>query len=241
MFAALIVAAAFSREVVNRRFRTYPTDELDDETPDGPDAELRLPACEPAVPVTVGGSPSGEPRRLASAFNGGGSDGNARGRPRGDDGDGYDDEDDDATEVRRLRRSVAVEVVIALVVLTITALLVNAAPARSVETAPISMTLKSSDVWVDVVIAPGVAGGNDIHLTALPVGDTVVNVEDMTVQLTRPGADLPPFTVPLRKLGPGHYIAPLYDIPYPGEWQMTVRVTLSATDESVLVGKFTLR
>ena len=240
-FAALIVAAAFSREVVNRRFRAYPTDEPDDEPPEGPDAEIRLPAHEPAVPVTVGGSPSGEPRRLASAFNGGGSDGNGRGRPRGDDGDGYDDEDDDATEVRRLRQSVAAEVVIALVVLTITALLVNAAPARSVETAPISMTLKSSDVWVDVVIAPGVAGGNDIHLTALPVGDTVVNVEDMTVQLTRPGADLPPFTVPLRKLGPGHYIAPLYDIPYPGEWQMTVRVTLSATDQSVLVGKFTLR
>jgi copper transport protein len=126
-------------------------------------------------------------------------------------------------------------------VLTITALLVNAAPARSVETAPVSMTLKSSQVWVDVVIAPGVAGGNDIHLTALPVGNTVVNVDDMSAQLTRPGEDLPPFTVPLRKLGPGHYIAPQYDIPYPGEWQMTVRVTLGATDQEVLLGRFTLR
>jgi copper transport protein len=240
-FAALIVAAAFSREIVNRRFRTFPTDESDDEPPDGRDAEIRLPAREPAVPVTVGGSPSGEPRQLASAFNGGGSGGNGRGRRRGDDGDGYDDEDDDATEVRRLRRSVAAEVVVALVVLTITALLVNAAPARSVETAPISMTLKSSQVWVDVVIAPGVAGGNDIHLTALPVGDTVVNIEDMTVQLTRPGEDLPPFSLPLQKLGPGHYIASQYDIPYPGEWQMTVRVTLGATDQEVLLGRFSLR
>ena len=96
-------------------------------------------------------------------------------------------EDDDETEVRRLRRSVAAELVIAIVVLAITALLVNAAPARSVQTQPISMTLKSDQVWVDVVIAPGVAGGNDIHLTALPVGDTVTNVEDMSVQLTRPG------------------------------------------------------
>jgi copper transport protein len=240
VFAALIVAAAFSREVVNRRFRTFPDDEPDGEHIPGTGAEVRLTAREPAVPVTVGGSPAGEPRPLASAFDGGAADGNGRGRHRGGDGEQYD-QDDDASEVRRLRRSVAAEVVIALVILTVTALLVNAAPARSEEASPIAMTLKSSQVWVDVVIAPGVAGGNDIHLTALPVGDTVVNVEDMTALLTRHGEDLPPFTVPLRKLGPGHYVSPLYDIPYPGDWQMTVRVTLSATDQSVLVGRFTLR
>ena len=118
--------------------------------------------------------------------------------------------------MRRLRRSVAAEVVIAIVVLAITALLVNAAPARSVEARPISMTLKSEQVWVDVVIAPGVAGGNDIHLTALPVGDTITNVEDMTAQLTRPGSDLAPFSVPLTKLGPGHYIVVAVRHPVPG-------------------------
>ena len=58
----------------------------------------------------------------------------------------------------------------------------------------------------------------------------------MPVQLTRPGEDLPPFAVPLQKLGPGHYYAPLYDIPYPGEWQMTIRVQLGETDEAVLTG-----
>jgi copper transport protein len=157
-----------------------------------------------------------------------------------DDDDEWE-EDDDETEVRRLKRSVFAELVIAFVVLAITALLVNAAPARSIQTQPISMTLKSSQVWVDVVIAPGVAGGNDIHLTALPVGDTVTNVEDMAVQLTRPGADLPPFSVPLTKFGPGHYIASLYDIPYPGDWRMTIRMRLGQTDEAVVTGKFTLR
>jgi copper transport protein len=241
VFAALIVAAAFSREVVNRRFRVFPEDEPED-GPDGPDAEVRAPVREPAVPVGVGGSLAGEPSSPVTPFNG-----RAGGNGRGDDDEGhrdrgpYDEDDDDATEVRRLRRSVAAEVVIALAILAVTALLVNAAPARSEEASPISMTLKSSQVWVDVVIAPGVAGGNDIHLTALPVGDTVVNVENMTAQLTRPGEDLPPFTVPLRKLGPGHYVSPLYDIPYSGEWRMTLRVTLGATDQAVLMGTFSLR
>jgi hypothetical protein len=231
---------------VNRRFRMPPSDEsTDDEEPEHED-QTDTPA-RVAVPVGVGAgarpSPAAltDPRRSIASGNGSpGRNGDV------DDGFGDDDgeweEDDDETEVRRLRRSVAAELVIALVVLSITALLVNAAPARSVQTAPISMTLKSSQVWVDVVIAPGVAGGNDIHLTSLPVGDTVTNVEDMSVQLTRPGSDLPPFNVqPLIKLGPGHYVASLYNIPFPGEWQMTIRVRLGETDEAVLTGKFTLR
>ena len=143
--------------------------------------------------------------------------------------------------MHRLRRSVAIEVVIAAVILAITALLVNAAPARTVETQPVALTLKSRQVWVYVDIAPGIAGPNDMHFTALPTGGGPATVTDMTVQLTRPGEDLPPFTVPLQKLGAGHYYAPLYNIPYPGTWQMTIRVQLGATDEAVLVSKFSVR
>jgi copper transport protein len=222
VFAALIVAAAFSREIVNRRFRAY---EYED------DDEGDEPVVEP-VPVTVG---SGE----AGSVSVGGGGGRSRFS-----GDGYDEWDDDTTdeeEVRRLRRSVGIEVVIAVVILSITALLVNAAPARSSSTEPIGLTLKSSQVWVYVDVAPGSVGPNDMHFTALPTGGGPASVQDMQVQLTRPGQDLPPFDVPLQKLGAGHYYAPLYDIPYSGKWQMTIRVQLSATNEAVLVGTFNLR
>ena len=151
------------------------------------------------------------------------------------------DDTTDEEEVRRLRRSVGIEVVIAVVILAVTALLVNAAPARSATTEPIGLTLKSSQVWVYADVVPGSAGPNDMHFTAYPTGGGPATVQDMQVQLTRPGEDLPPFTVPLQKLGAGHYYAPLYDIPYSGKWQMTIRVQLSATDEAVLVGTFNLR
>jgi copper transport protein len=160
----------------------------------------------------------------------------------GDDGEwDHDDDPSDEDEVRRLRWSVGVEVAIAVVILAITAMLVNAAPARSVETQPVALTLKSSQVWVYVDVAPGIAGPNDMHFTSLPTGGGPATVTGMTVQLTRPGEDLPPFTVPLQKLGAGHYYAPLYDIPYPGKWQMTIRVELGATDEAVLVSPFSVR
>ena len=223
VFAALIIAAAFSREIVNRRFRGLPPAD-DDNTV----------TVHEQVPATVGVSLSG-----AGAA---GSVPAGQGRFDGDGYDGgWDDDTTDEEEVRRLRRSVAVEVLIAAVILSVTALLVNAAPARSVETQPVALTLKSDQVWVYVDVAPGIAGPNDMHFTALPTGGGPATIDDMTVQLTRPGEDLPPFTVPLQKLGNGHYYAPLYDIPYPGKWQMTIRVQLGATDEAVLVSPFSVR
>ena len=232
VFAALIVVAAFSREIVNRRFRVYPDD---------PTSEHAVEPASVAVPVGVGAGgpllPPGGDRAVDDHRDGQVDD---DGDDDGDD-DEYEDDTDDETEIRRLRRSVAVEVLIAIVVLSVTAILVNAAPARTVTTAPVSLTLKSSKLWVDVVIAPGVAGANDFHVTALPTGGGFTTIQDMQVQLTKDGADLPPFTVPLRKLGPGHYYAPLFDVPYPGSWQMIARVQLSATDQVVLTGRFSLR
>ena len=221
VFAALIVAAAFSREIVNRRFRDLP-----------PDDDTRRPPTTRSWSVrgSSGGDAAGSvPEREAGRFDDDGYDG------------GWDDDTTDEEEVRRLRRSVGVEVVIAAVILAITALLVNAAPARSVETRPVAFTMKSDQVWVSVDIAPGVAGPNDMHFTALPTGGGPATVTDMTVQLTRPDEDLPPFTVPLEKLGAAHYFAPQYDIPYSGKWRMTVRVQLGATDEAVLVSPFSVR
>ncbi|HEY3669841.1 MAG TPA: copper resistance protein CopC [Acidimicrobiia bacterium] len=228
-FAALIVAAAFSREVVNRRFRELP-----------PDDEEFVSADDPVLvgaggPPTIGGATGSAAGTGRSAGHGGYDDGY-------DDGyDAWDDDAEDQEEMTRLRRSVWVEVAIAVVILAITAMLVNAAPARAQSSGPVSLVLKSNQVWVYADVAPGVVGPNDMHFTALPTGGGPANIADMTVQLTRPGEDLPPFTVPLQKLSAGHYYAPLYDIPYSGKWQMTVRVQLGQTDEAVLTSPFNIR
>ena len=209
---------------MNRRFRDY--------APDNEDVNFDEYVIEPlpvAVGVSSGGRAAGSVPERQGRFDDDGYDG------------GWDDDTTDEEEVRRLRRSVAIEVVIAAVILSITALLVNAAPARAIETQPVSLTLKSRQVWVYVDVAPGIAGPNDMHFTALPTGGGPATIDDMSVQLTRPDEDLPPFTVPLQKLGNGHYYAPLYDIPYPGKWQMTIRVQLGPTDEAVLVSPFSVR
>jgi copper transport protein len=242
VFAALIVAAAFSREVVNRQFRTYDDDDDERGEPDD-EREQRddVLAASNAEPVAVGAGPG------TRRFFGGGSSLPGAADPPGGDEPPEDDDDDDweppdfDTDVRRLRRSLFIEIVIATVVLAVTALLVNAAPALTVSNEPVSLALRNSKVWVDVTLAPGNAGGNDIHVTALPVGGGLTTIADLQMQLVKKGADLPPFDVPLQKLGEGHYYAPLFDIPYPGEWQMVVRARLTETEDTVVTGKFSLR
>ena len=239
VFAALIIAAAFSREVVNRQFRSYDEEELDvDEQHAGDGSRAREPVAVGAVVASSVGDAGDRPSAGGRGPGGTGVTGDT-----GDDAD--DDEDweppDFDSDVKRLRRSLWLEVVIAAAVLAVTALLVNAAPARSVSTEPVAMTLKNSKAWVDVTIAPGTAGRNDMHFTVFAVGGGLTTVQDMQVQLTKVGADLPPFDVPLQQLGQGHYYAPLYEIPYPGEWQLIARVRLSETEETVLTGKFSLR
>jgi copper transport protein len=226
VFAVLVVAAAFARDVVNRRYRIYPDDELGDDEFD--DRDLDVPVAVGVMASDLGPDPARAPSRAP-----------ARAFPDPDEPD--DDGRTEAGEQRRLRRTVWIEVVLMVVILGITAALVNAAPGRSVSTQPVFMTLKTDELWFDVTIAPGSSGRNDIHVTALPTGGGLTQVKEIQVQLTQPGRDLPPFEVPMQRLGTNHYYAPQFDVPFPGVWKMTIRAQLSDVDETLATGRFTLR
>lgn len=221
IIGALLIVAAFSREIVNRTFRA----------PREPQ-----PVTGPRVLAGAGGPP------VAEAPHDGGD--------RGSDADpnvGYDEYDvdevyDDETERRRLRRSVLLEVLIAAGILAVVALLVNAAPAR---TAPAEgatgVTLKSSAVWVDVTATPGRAGTNQLHITALDPNGTLTNVEDLTLRASLPDRDIAPIDIELRTQGPGHYVANGVTIPLAGDWRLESQVTLVGNQVEALAGTLTIR
>ncbi|MFI5047817.1 MAG: copper resistance protein CopC [Acidimicrobiia bacterium] len=216
--AAMVIAAAFSREVVNRHFRDFPDDDVF--PPDDEADPARVPALVGASAAEVG-LDHDERTDLA-----------ARGEP-------LPDEPTDEEESRVIRRSVMFEIVFAVVVLSITAMLVNTAPARTVSSKPVTLSMRNGTVFADGTIAPGTAGRSDIHLSVLSTAGAPVG--DVQMQLTRPDGKLAPLDVPLRALGPGHLFAPQFDIPFPGDWTMVLRVRLGATDEKVLTQKFSLR
>jgi copper transport protein len=215
-FGALIITAAFSREIVNRRFRSP-----------------RPVTSPPRVPVTAGGPPL-----PPDAGEGDGG---------GDDADKADEAEQDAWEMRNLRRHVGLEAIIAVVILSIAALLVNAAPAVSVnESGASGVTLRSEQLRVEVTATPGSPGRNEMHFTAfspegaplaIPQSGGLNEVGEFQVSAALPSRDIAPIPIPVRRAGPGHYIGSGVNLPIRGDWALTVRVLLSETDQAALTGK----
>ena len=244
LFAVVIAFATLSREICYRLWtRPYL-------------------APHPRVPVVAGGAddmPSGdvavEPTRRFSWWRRRVDDaeldqsGNGRDGDHGDFGDDSDDEFDDEVdeeiEVRNLKRAVWAEAVIGLAILVVTALLVNAVPARTAaqeNTAGVAvLTLKSSKVWADVTVVPARRGTNEVHLDTLrPGARTPFEPLETTATVDFPDKKIAPEKIQLLRLGPGHWIASGVQMPFAGEWRITIRARTSAVDETTLVGKFTL-
>jgi copper transport protein len=146
--------------------------------------------------------------------------------------------DEDRT-LRVLRRSVWVEIAVGAAVLAVTALLVNAPPARSDAATGttanlVETTLKSASLWVDVVFTPGKTGANDLHVSVLKPNGKPETVQDLRLTLDLAARKIPPLVVPLSPLGTGHYLASGFTIPLSGTWRVTARPLLSQFDERTL-------
>ncbi len=204
LFAAVVVFAAFSREIVLRLFG---------EPVDVP----------PPVPAVAGGSDDDLP-------------------PADEPDDEY--ELDEEVELRHLRRSVWVEVALAICVLAATALLVNAAPAKTAlagagDGGAVGVTMKSNKVWVDFSATPGIAGANDLHLNVLTPSGAPLNTQELTVSIASADGKIAPIDLPLRRLAPGHYYAPGFDVPIAGDWRVKANPLISEFQQPTLRGTVT--
>ena len=223
-FLLLMVAAAVSRDVVNRRWR-IPEDEL----------EPRVPVGAMASASTTTGESTGfvsGPGELPPAFPGG------TGLPIDP-----DDEDegypagyvlDEPTAERRLRRGLLWEVVLGVIILAVTALLVNAAPARDLDSGPYVATLRTDKVSFDVTVTPAKRGANEMHLFTLdPKGTgTTVDATEVSAEMSQPDNDIAPIEVKLIRLAPGHYTSAGFTVPFAGDWKLTVKAVLNDVDEA---------
>jgi copper transport protein len=131
-----------------------------------------------------------------------------------------------------LRRSVLVELVGALVVLVLSAVLVGSPPARAA-------VAQSVEVTVPLQSAAGAAGNGSVQISLDPAspGPAVLHVylfdaagqltqpRAITVGLTEPAQQIGPLDVELAAAGPGHYVGDPV-LPTTGTWTLTVTVRL---------------
>ncbi len=222
VFLGLMVVAAMSRDIVNRRWR-IPEDLL-------------------VTPVPVGALATSGPAAPGGGFGGGGAVGTLAvggGGEDGRDGDEDDDEEypegyvlDEPTAERRLRRSLLLEVLISIVILAVTALLVNSAPARGLDTGPYIGTLNAKQVSFNVTIDPASRGANVMHLYTLTPSGAVSDPVDVTAEMSQSANNIAPIKVNLIRLGPGHYTSSGFTVPFAGDWQLTVKAVVNQVDEA---------
>jgi copper transport protein len=142
--------------------------------------------------------------------------------------------DPDAETVAGLRRTVGAETVIAVVVLAVTSLLVNAQPARSALAKPFSAEMRNDMVLVDVTVDPAKTGPAALHFYTLSPTGGQQEVQDLTATLTLPSQDVGPLAIPVQRAGPGHFSAYNFNIPLRGSWKLEVKALLSEIDEATV-------
>jgi copper transport protein len=130
--------------------------------------------------------------------------------------------------VAGLRRAVLVEACLAAVVLAVTALLVNAVPARTSYAPPFAGTVPAGPLTVQVDIVPTRRGPQTLHIYTFNAAGKIAPLADASAQLSLPDADVGPLPVPLVQVAPGHAIARGMQVPLPGVWQL--RLTLRVND-----------
>lgn len=141
----------------------------------------------------------------------------------------------------RIRKFVAVEVLVALVVLGVTSVLVQTTPARTAEAIaqqPVigptfTATLDSSLYKLQVEIDPAQRGNNLVHLYAYTPDGQPLKVVEWKVTAGLPAAGVEPITVPTLKLTDNHVTGSV-SLPAPGDWQLKFTLRISEIDQDTV-------
>ena len=140
-----------------------------------------------------------------------------------------------------VRRSAGAEVLVAVAVLGVTAVLVATPPAERVRPVPVAATTGPyltahaiPDGDVQVWVSPARVGDNQIVVNVRDPQGTNRDVPEVTARLGFAARGVGPLAVPLAGAGPGRYVADRVVVPMPGTWRLELRVRTSGFDVSTV-------
>jgi copper transport protein len=146
-----------------------------------------------------------------------------------------------ADTARRLRMSVGVEVAFLVVVLCVTALLVNASPARTSVDAPFAATIAGDGAQFELLDVPARTGPNEMHITVLKPDGVIYPVLSVDAEISNAEKGIAPIKLTLVKLGPGHYTTNNLTIPFSGAWKVDIRALVTEVDEIAVTTNMNIR
>jgi len=132
--------------------------------------------------------------------------------------------------VSRLRAVLCAEVVVGLVVLSITAGMVAASPRPTLSNAPFSTALVQGDVIANITISPPRVGESEIHVIVSPPNGSLDPVLAIKARFSLASSSVPPIQAELNAVGPNHFVGKIQFV-YPGQWKVDVIVSPDANSE----------
>lgn len=137
-----------------------------------------------------------------------------------------------ASVVAALRRNVWIEVAVALVVVALTAVLVNLPPARTeVAGGPVLEKIDLGDKRLDVLVTPGDVGHNEVHLTLFDARGRAAGFVGAEVLFTHRDKGIGPIPAQARALAPSHWLVEGRHLSVSGEWELEVVIRTSRFEE----------
>lgn len=143
----------------------------------------------------------------------------------------------------KLRRSVAAETAIALIVLAATAIVVDSVPGRGA--GGLSSQPGSTDVSVPfntgtasgtvlVLVEPGKVGPNQTHMLIENTKGEPYSPVEVTVSYSLPARKIGPIDSKVIVNGPGHYVDQPTALSVPGQWQVAITIRSDEFDETTV-------
>ena len=132
---------------------------------------------------------------------------------------------------RRFVDAVRFEAIVAVVVLVLTAGLVNSSPVAGV--APLetfSARLVQRSIIAEITVTPPRVGKAEIHALFTPPGGSLAPVKSVTVRMTLQAKDVPAIPVEMLQVGANHWSG-VVQIPYSGNWSVEFLVEPDANSK----------
>ncbi len=192
------------------------------------------------------GAANGSPNGVTNGSSNGVANGSSNGVANGSSNGSSPDSGHTIVTLRRLRWSVAAETMIVLVVLAVTAVLVNTATARETFAPPVSAAVAFNTGSpggrgdVSITVTPAVLGPNRIRVSVTNSAGRPYSPRQIGVALLLPARHLGPLPVALKQDGAGRYASGSVAVPIAGQWQLQITIRSDAFDETTVAVPVTI-
>lgn len=125
-----------------------------------------------------------------------------------------------------LRRTVAAEAAVGLVVIGLVSGLVSLPPEPAPASSVYQVSLTEAGLIADVTVTPGQVGANEVHVVLVPPGGNLQPVVGMTARMDLDARGITNLAVPMEASGTNHFTGAM-TLPFSGDWQLDLVVEVA--------------